>query len=902
MAEQRPNPDELLDRLQREEAKAHRGKLKVFFGASAGVGKTYAMLSAARPLRTQGLDVVVGIAETHGRAETKALLDGLELLPLNEIGYHGRMLKEFDLDGALRRRPALLLVDELAHTNVPGSRHTKRWQDVEELLAAGVDVWTTLNVQHLESLNDVVGEITGIRVAERVPDKVFDQADDIVLVDLTPDELLQRLHEGKVYVSEQAKAAIQNFFRKGNLIALRELSLRRTADRVDDQMHHYRRERSIEDVWRTREALLVCVGPEPGADKMIRGAARLATQLDARWYAIYVETPALARLPAAERERILKALRLAHELGAQTALLVGQDAAYTVVEYARQRNLTKVVVGRAYRGKNPWRRAFADRVGRLSGDMDVIQIMREGPERQGERAATSKAQEESAPHNMHRYGWAAAACLVTALIVTPAREYFALANIVMVFLLTVVLLAVRLGRGPAGPAGFCSVRLFDFMFVPPRFTFAVSDVQYFVTFGVMLAVALMIGHLTAGLRFQAQVSARSEERLRALYEMARDLSGVLLPEEIIEISRKYLEGSFGARTALLLADYRDKLQAPEGAGFTVDLGIAQWVFDHSQSAGYGTGTLPGSPLFYLPLRAPMRMRGVLAIEPGDPRWLLVPEQRRQLDGFAALIATALERVHYIEVAQDALVKIESERLRNSLLSALSHDLRTPLTVLVGMADSLIHSQPPLLPAQAELANVIRDESYRMGMLVDNLLQMARLHAGEVKLNMRWQLLEEVVGSAINAREQLLSSHYVNVALPADLPALEFDPVLIEVVLCNLLENAAKYTAPGSTIEIGARVEGGDAYISVTDNGPGLPAGSEETIFDKFTRGAHESAVIGVGLGLAIARSIVEVHGGRIWAENGASGGARFTFTLPVGTPPLLSAPSDAPANESEAGQ
>jgi len=889
MTDQRPNPDELLDRVQREQAKARRGKLKVFFGASAGVGKTYAMLSAARQYRAQGHDVVVGIAETHGRAETMALLDGLETLPLKAIEYRGRTLREFDLDGALKRRPALILVDELAHSNVQGTRHAKRWQDVEELLASGIDVWTTLNVQHLESLNDVIGSITGIRVAERLPDKVFDQSDEVVLVDITPDELLQRLHEGKVYIPEQAREAIQNFFRKGNLIALRELSLRRTADRVDDQMRLYRKERSIEGVWQTREALLVCVGPEAGAEKVIRGAGRLAAQMEAPWHAVYVETPELQRLPATERDRILQALRLAHEMGAQTATLAGQDAAQVLVDYARQRNLTKFVVGRAYQGRRPWRRSFADRIGRLSSDMDVIQVVRDVPDERSAKPAQRLdwSYQELPRFAPRRYGWAALACVLTALVATPALQYFDLANIVMLFLLTVVLVAMKLGRGPAVLAAFLSVALFDYFFVPPRFTFAVSDAQYLLTFLVMLAVALIIGHLTSDLRFQARVGNRREERLRSLYEMARDLSGVLLPEQIVDISRKYIEGSFGVRAALLLTDERDKLQPPEFAGLSVDLGVAQWAFDHSQPAGFGTGTLPGNPLFYLPLRAPMRMRGVLAIEPSDARWLLIPEQRRQLDGFAALIATALERVHYIEVAQDSLVKIESERLRNSVLSILSHDLRTPLTVLVGTADSLSRSRPPLGEAQLELATTLREEAYRMNALVDNLLHMARLQAGEVKLDRRWQPLEEVIGSAIKAREQLLSNHHVTVSLPPELPALEFDSVLIERVFCNLLENAARYTPPGSTIEIGAHIEGTEAHIAVTDNGPGLAPGSEDAVFEKFTRGERESTSLGVGLGLSICRAIVQAHKGRIWAENVTSGGARFTFTLPVGTPPTL---------------
>ncbi|MHB1591692.1 MAG: two-component system sensor histidine kinase KdpD [Sulfuricella sp.] len=892
MTDQRPDPDELLGRVQREEEKARRGKLKVFFGSCAGVGKTYAMLSAGKQRRAQGLDVVVGVVETHGRAETIAVLEGLEILPRKESEYRDKSLTEFDLDGAIKRRPALLLVDELAHSNVQGSRHPKRWQDVEEILAAGIDVYTTVNVQHLESLNDVVGSITGIRVWETLPDKVFEQADEVVLVDITPDELLQRLKEGKVYMPQQAEAAIRNFFRKGNLIALRELSLRRTADRVDSQMRTYRQEQSIETVWQTRESLLVGVGPGPGAEKIVRSTSRLAAQLNVEWHAVYVETPQLQRLPEGERERILRTLRLAHELGAQTATLAGQDAAQTLADYARSRNLARIVIGRdAQPSWIPWQRSFADQVGKVSPDMDVIQIARETHDEYLKSPQGRYAWQEGVLQtSWASYAWAAGACGLAAVLASLLQPYFDLANIVMLFLLAVVLVAVRLGRGPAVLAAFVSVGLFDFFFVPPRLSFAVSDVQYLLTFAVMLAVALIIGQLTANLHYQARVASHRETRLRALYEMARDLSSVLLPQQIIEIGHKFIEGAFGVKIAILIADDEDKLPSQttaDGAHLTADSGIAQWAFDHSEAAGFSTDTLAGSPILYLPLRAPMRTRGVLAVEPTHPHWLLIPEQRRQLDAFAALIATALERVHYIEVAQNALVRIESERLRNSVLSALSHDLRTPLTSLVGLADSLTLAKPALAATQFELASAIRDQAFRMSALVDNLLDMARLESGEVRLNRQWQLLEEVIGSALKARELPLSNHRIRVALPDDLPLLEFDAVLIERVFCNLLENAAKYTPPGSEIRIEAHIEGPEAHISVVDNGPGLAPGTEEAIFEKFTRGEKESATPGVGLGLAICRAVVGAHKGRIWAENQLGGGARFTFTLPTGTPPTL---------------
>jgi two-component system sensor histidine kinase KdpD len=895
MTENRQDPDELLAKIRREEDRASRGRLKIFFGASAGVGKTYAMLSAARELRSQSVDVVVGIVETHGRKDTAALLDGLEVLPPRYVDYRGSRLAEFDLDGALARHPAIILVDELAHNNAVGSRHPKRCQDVEELLSAGINVYTTVNVQHLESLNDVIGGITGIKVWETVPDQLFDSADEVTLVDLPPDELLQRLRQGKVYMPAQAERAIRNFFRKGNLIALRELALRRTADRVDDQMLAYRHDEAIRTVWHTRESLLASVGPEPGAEKLVRSTARLAKQLEVEWHAVYVETPRLQRLPEAQRESILRVLKLAQDLGAQTATIPGQSPAAEIVAYARRHNLARVVIGRGRRRRLPFARTFSDRIAALGADLEVVQVgLGEAP---APRAAASFADEDGGAARSGLYAgylWSAAACVLATLAALPLLPYLDLANIVMLFLLAVVLVAVRFGRGPAVLAAFLSVGSFDFFFVPPRFTLAISDAQYLIVFGVMLAVALIIGHLTSGLRYQARVAAHREMRARALYELSRELSGVLMQEQVLQISDRHIEAIFHAKAVILLPDEHDRLREPAArdASPAIDLAIAQWVYDNGKPAGFATDTLPGSRIHYAPLPAPMRTRGVLALEPAMARLLLIPEQRRLLETFAALIALALERVHYVLVAQDALVKIESERLRNSILSALSHDLRTPLTALLGLAESLTLTHPGLFGDQLDIAVAIHDEALRMNALVNNLLDMARLQTGDVRLNRQWQPLEEVVGSAVKAREHLLASHALRIDLPKDLPLVEFDAVLIERVLCNLLENAAKYTPAQSEIRIGAATHGAELHISVADNGPGLAPGSEETIFEKFARGERESATPGVGLGLTISRAIVDAHRGRIWAENIPAGGARFVFALPLGMPPDMSRPPE----------
>ncbi|HSB23463.1 MAG TPA: two-component system sensor histidine kinase KdpD [Burkholderiaceae bacterium] len=890
MTDQRPDPDQLLSRLQQEEAQAKRGKLKIFFGASAGVGKTYAMLSSARALSVQGVDVVVGIVETHGRSETQALLAGLELLPLKEVDYRERVLKEFDLDAALKRKPQLILVDELAHSNVPGSRHPKRWQDVEELLDAGIDVWSTVNVQHLETLNDVVSGITGIRVWETVPDRVFDQADEVVIVDVAPDDLLQRLKDGKVYLPQQAATAVRNFFRKGNLIALRELALRRTADRVDEDVQQYRRTQAVAPVWQTREALLLAVGPDERSDKLVRATARLAAQLDVPWHCIYVETPRLQRLPDAARQRVLQVLKLAEDAGAVTATLAGDALAEAIVKYAHDHNLSRVVLGRdTGRWPRPWRRALVDAVGVLGKDLDVMQIAL--PARQARTDGGEPGpQDESRPIRWQPYAMSALICALAAALAWPLQPLFELANIVMLFLLAVVIVAVLYGRGPSVLAALLCVGAFDFLYVPPRYSFTVHDAQYLLTFGVMLAVAIVIGQLTAVLKWQARVATLREQRMGALYQMSRELSAALMVEQVAEVASRFMQSEFDARVALLVADAHDRLAQPVPSPALpagTDAAIAQWAFDHAESAGQGTHTLPASPILYLPLKAPMRMRGVLAIEPRVPARLAGPEQRRLLDTCASLVALSLERIHYVNVAQASTVQMESERLRNSLLAAISHDLRTPLAALVGMADSLAMGAAGGDAQPAGQARAIREAALRMNSQVSNLLDMARLQSGQVQLSRQWLPLEEAVGGALRAMDGTLERGRVRVSLPADLPLLHVDPVLFERVLCNLLENAEKYTPAGTPIEIGASVAGERIRITVDDHGPGLPPHREQAIFEMFERGRKESATPGVGLGLAICRAIVEAHAGTIRGETRRDGGARFTIELPRGEPPAV---------------
>ena len=852
------------------------------------------MRSAARLLRNQGTDVVIGVIETHGRRDTMALVEGFEILPSQKIPYHGRLREEFDLDGALKRKPTLILVDELAHSNLNGTRHQKRWQDVEELLAAGIDVYSTVNVQHLESLNDVVGQITGIRVWETIPDRVLDMADEITLVDLPPDELLRRLKEGKVYIPQQAEKAAKNFFRKGNLIALRELALRRTADQVDAQMRDYRADQDIHDVWQAKERLLVCIGPHESSSKLVRTAARLAASLHADLIAVYIETPALQKLSNARREAIHKTLKLAQDLGAETTTLSGERLAPVLLSYAQSRNVSKLVIGKSTRPT--WQRvlrtSLADELASRSTDVDVYVVGHDFEvDNDTTKAAIRFPLADSVSGNRKSeplsYVWAAVICIAVTGITAGLVNFFDLANVIMVYLLATVLIAIRFGRGPSVFASFLSVASFDFFFVPPRFSFSVSDTQYLFTFVIMLAVSLIISNLTASLRYQARVASFRERRTNALNAMSKALASALMVNQIIEISNEHLVGIFQSRIAILLPDSHETIRQPLTDSDTIpehlDLGVAQWVYDNQQRAGLGTNTLPANPILYVPLQAPMRTRGVLAIAPINERAIFQPEQQRLLDTFAAQIALALERIHYVDVAQDAVISMEAERLRNSLLSTISHDLRTPLTAIVGLASTLQTNIDQ--KTKDELIQGINDEARHMSSLIVNLLDMAKLQSGKVVLNRQWQPIDEVIGSALRLSTQLIGNRQVNLDIAQDLPLLQFDAVLIERVLCNLIENAVKYGR--DQITISAHLHNGEFVLSVTDNGPGLPDGMGETIFDKFTRGEKETSTHGVGLGLAICKAIVEAHQGTIRAYNVAAQGARISFTLPLGTPPTI---------------
>ncbi|MBI3480500.1 MAG: sensor histidine kinase KdpD [Nitrosomonadales bacterium] len=906
MTDQRPDPDALLEKVQRAESIRRRGRLKIFFGASAGVGKTFGMLLAARERRAEGLDVVAGYVETHKRTETEQLLEGLEVLPPRLVPYRDTQLREFDLDAALKRHPALILVDELAHTNAPGSRHPKRWQDVEELLDAGIDVYTAINVQHIESLNDVVSQITGIPVWETVPDAVLESANEIELIDLPPDELLQRLKEGKVYLPQQAERAAQNFFRKGNLIALRELALRRTADRVDAQMRDYREDHAIQSVWQVKERLLVCIGSGGTAENLVRAAYRLAQLLKAEWIVLYVETAKLQRLSKEQRDAILRTLKLAEELGAETVTLGGHKLAEEVISYALSRNASRIVLGKPT--LSGWKRwlfgSLVDTIVRKASDIDIHVVGKESnflsQARESPYFSRSRLYLGLAPEEQNSlftwstaYLWAIVATAICTAIAWLMFDHVDLANLIMVYLLGVVVVASRYGHGPSVLSSLLSVVLFDFFFVPPRFSFAVSDTQYLITFAVMLLVGLVISSMTIRIQHQAKIAGHRERRTASLYAMSRELAATRGEDNILRIAVKHVAEVFEAQAVVLLPDETGRIAYPKSEGTAQschgsDLSIAQWVYDHGQMAGQGTDTLPGGEIVYLPLKASSGMRGVLALLPLNPARIALPEQQRLLETFTSQIALALERVRLAAEAQSAQIKMETEQLRNALLSAISHDLRTPLAAIVGASSSLVRDGDRLdRHARNELGQTIYDEAIRMSGLANNLLDMARLEAGAVVLNRQWQPLEEVVGGALAGLTARMVNHPVTVKLSHDLPLVEIDSLLIERVFANLLENAVKYTPPGTPIEISAATGQDELVVTVSDKGAGIPAGEEQRIFEKFHRVDSEGNQGGAGLGLTICQSIVEAHGGRIWADNLSSGGAAFHFALPLSEPPLI---------------
>ncbi|MHB0956315.1 MAG: DUF4118 domain-containing protein [Pirellulaceae bacterium] len=880
----RPNPDQLLAQVQAEEAHHRRGTLKIFFGYAAGVGKTYAMLETAQRAKTDGRDVVVGYVEPHGRPETEALLDGLEVIPARHVEYRGVMLREFDVDQAVSRSPDLLLVDELAHTNVEGSRHVKRWQDVEELLEAGINVWTTLNVQHIESLNDVIGQVTGIKVRETLPDRVFDSANDLELVDVSPEELLVRLEAGKVYIPQQAERAMHHFFQKGNLVALRELSFRHAAQRLHSDVESVRRRKAVLQPWATAERLLVCIGPSPTTARVIRTTKRMAMALDAPWMAVSVDLGGIANSHVVQ-EQIAQHFRLAEQLGAEIVTLPGQNVADTVLDFARSRNVTKVFIGKTHQPR--WKRfvfgTVIDNLLENSGDIDVYVIHGEKEPEMTVQARRASTAQRWLPY-LFASGMVAVSGVVAALFATL---HLAEANVVMVFLASVAYVAFRHGRGPAIMASLVSVLVFDFFFVPPHHTFVVADTEYVLTFAVMIAIGLAISTLTARLKGQVESSRLRERRTSALYHLGRQLSSLSGRIFLVAAAAKQIADIYDAEVAIYSNRPHDTPELVFGesksiATHSVSVLVAQWVMEHNQIAGAGTDTLPNAVALFLPLSASQQTVGAIAVRVADPARLLEPDQRRLLEACASQLALAWERDQMALAAAEATIQAQTEQVRSSLLSSVSHDLKTPLATIAGASSSLLEAPHSDAATRRELLQSIYLEANRLGRLLENILQMSRLESGASTPSKQWHVLEEIVGSALHRTRQAIERHPVEVRLPTNLPLIHVDGLLLEQVFVNLLENATRYTPEGTTVMITAVKEDKWITLTVADNGPGLVPGSEDRIFGKFYRASPAfDAGRGSGLGLAICRAVMHAHGGKITASNRPSGGAEFALRLPV---------------------
>jgi two-component system, OmpR family, sensor histidine kinase KdpD len=888
--DRRPSPEALL----REVEKSQRGRLKIFLGAAPGVGKTYEMLSAAQARRREQTDVVIGVVETHGRAETEALIAGLETIPRRTIDYRGRTLTEMDLDAILVRHPALVLVDELAHSNAPGSRHPKRYLDVEELLAAGIDVYTTLNIQHVESLNDVVAKITRIRVRETVPDSVIERADDIELIDLTPEDLIRRLKDGKVYVPAQAERAVRHYFAPGNLTALRELALRRTAQRVDNQMVDYMRSHAIDGPWAAGERVLVCVQAGPKASATVRHAKRLADQLRAPWTAINVETTGSRRLSTAQQDSVVAALRLAQRLGAEPVLIPGQDVADSVIDYARANNVTHLIVGKSDRPA--WKEfltaSVTQRLINRAGGINIHVI--EVPAERADHQTGSSVAEPAPVFDPRPYAVAAALVLMAIPVAIGLHDLLGVTNVALVFLTAILIGAVLHGLGPSILACVLATLSYNFFFLPPLYTFTIADPENVVALFFFTVVAVVASNLAARVRGQALSARLRARQTDDLYQFSRKLAAAVTLDDVLWATAHQIAMMLKVRVVLLLPENASiAVRAgfpPEDMLDEADLAAAKWSWEKNRIAGRGSDTLPGGKWLFQPLRTGRGPLGVVGIIRDDPGPLLTPDQQRLLDALADQAALAIERVNLARDLHQARLEVETDRLRAALLTSISHDLRTPLASILGSATSL-RSQDAILDAATKeaLLGTIIEESDRLNRFIGNLLDMTKLESGALKPRSGLNELSEVIGSALQRASKILAGHRIKVDLPPDLPMLALDMVLFEQVLFNLLDNAAKHAPIGSQITVDAGRQGDSVVLRILDEGEGIPPGDVDRIFEKFYRaGGADRRRAGTGLGLAICRGFVEAMDGTITAMNRQDRrGAMFVITLPVPVNALL---------------
>ncbi|HWK96881.1 MAG TPA: sensor histidine kinase KdpD [Pseudolabrys sp.] len=879
---QRASPDALLS-LARKEG---RGRLKIFLGAAPGVGKTFAMLTAARSERDGGRDVVAGLIETHGRRETEQLTGGFEMLPRQPIVYRNQVMREFDLDAALARRPGLLLVDEYAHTNVPGSRHPKRWQDIDEILNAGIDVWTTLNIQHLESLNDVVQKISKVRVRETVPDTVFDKADEVVLVDFPPDELLKRLAEGKVYVQETAARAVENFFKPQNLTALRELALRRAAERVDAALVERMQAQAIEGPWAAGERILVCIGPDSNSPTVVRAAKRLADLMDAPWIAVTVERPG-AVLDNAERARLDEAMALAQSLGAETQTLTGADIPAELLRFAKFENVTQIVVGRSHGGfvTELLRRSLPHELLRRAQDIAIHLVTREadvpGRAERGWRWLP--------PQPLH-FVYAALAVAVALGAGKIITQLTPLPNLSMVFMLAVLFAAINFGILPAIFASLLSFAAYNFFFIPPLYTFTIAEPYELLALVIFLVVAVVSSAMAGRVREQARIAATRMRAMRRLYEFTRRMSGLATQDALAEGAASEIHAGLLRAVVVLLAQEDDLVLTaawpPEDELDAAAMTAARWAFNHAEPAGADTGTLPTVPWYFVPLRIGERKLGVIGVAREAGTTALDSEAKALLNTLSEQTAAALDRAALAREMVSAKTATETERVRNTLLASISHDFRTPLSSILGSATSLIDYGDKLDDvARKDLLGGIKQEAEGLDEMVRNLLAITRIDAGALELRRDWIDLREIVERVVGAARRRGASQEIVVDLRADLPLVRADATLAEQAIGNVVANAIVHTPGGTRIAIDGVASSEAVILRVIDNGPGIAPAALAHIFDRFAVGANHGAAHGdgrqsTGLGLAIAKGIMEAHGGAIAAENVPGGGARFILTFP----------------------
>ena len=881
-AERRPSPKDLLKLAEKDT----RGKLKVFLGMAPGVGKTYAMLSAGRAAKTEGVDVVVGVVETHGRSETAALLDGLEVLPRKPVRHRRHELMEFDLEGAIFRRPKLLLVDEFAHTNAPGQIYAKRYQDVEEVLRAGIDVWTTLNIQHLESLTDVVERITGITVRETVPDKVVTKADEIVVVDLPPEDLIQRLKEGKVYLPENARRAVDQFFRASNLTALRELALRHTADRVDEQMLAELRRQGIEGPWPTAERILVCVGGNDVAETVVRTAARMATAQKADWIALHMRTSERENSDRAAQRKADKALRLAERLGATTTRLNAGNVAAEVLDFAKRNNITQIIIGRApVRGAGAvLRRSLPNELIARSGGIAVTVV--------GTDATDQRRSWLGLPSPQAAFSGFTASVASVAVAVLAAHgleRLMALPNLSIVFLLAVLVSALRFGIWPGVSAAILSFFAYNFFFIAPRYTLTIAEPQELLALLIFLVAAVATGGLAGRLREQSEALIERADTTEAHYDFSRKLSGAAKLDDVLWLLASQAAATVRGSSVVLLRSVGDlTIQSawpPVDHLVTSDWAAARWAHDRGEPAGYLTATLPSAGFQFRPIISSQGPIGVIGVAPGQADDALPSTLDAALQFMIDQAAIAIERTLLVADAGKAEQARENEKLRAALLSSLSHDLRTPLASIVGSVTSLRSLGSRMSKAdRADLLMTIEEEAERLSRFVTNLLEMTKVEAGVIDARRDWIEVSDAVRAAVERSRKLAPERKVVVELPSSLPQIRADASLLEQVLFNLLDNANKYSEPGSATRVAA-VPGHDALVlTVTDAGAGIPADALEKVFDKFYRVAgSDGRAPGTGLGLSICAGLVKAMGGSIKAESPAAAGrgTRIVISFPL---------------------